>query len=172
MAFFNGAFSARIKCFYGPTETQNYATAKAARPFTSDTIVWLGKHAEFTSKQSLFTIQALTPILDTDPDPGLVLTLATHFTIGAYRNTTNCIYSIYSNVEAMHEVKWPKLEPTPKNRISFLAPDSYLNSNPKNNLPWLCSLSMSLFTIFVKIFRAGGDLSAYASKKETISSVL
>ena len=38
--------------------TRNYANTKAARPFTSDTIVWLGKHAEFTSKQSLFTIQA------------------------------------------------------------------------------------------------------------------
>ena len=46
------------KVFKKATETPNYATAKAARPFTSGTIVWLGKHAEFTSKQSLFTVQA------------------------------------------------------------------------------------------------------------------
>ena len=36
--------------FKKATETQNFANGKAARPFTSDTIVWLGKHAAFTSK--------------------------------------------------------------------------------------------------------------------------
>ena len=47
------------KVFIKVTYTQNYANTKAARPFTSDTIVWLGKHAEFTSKQPLFAIQDL-----------------------------------------------------------------------------------------------------------------
>jgi hypothetical protein len=50
------------KAFKKAPETQDYATAKAARPFTSDTIVWLGKRAEFTNNPySLFKI--LTPIL-------------------------------------------------------------------------------------------------------------
>ena len=53
------------KGFKKATETQDYVTAKAARPFTSDTIVWLGKHAEFTSKQSVFTIH-YTSFFDTD----------------------------------------------------------------------------------------------------------
>jgi hypothetical protein len=37
--------------------TQNCENAKAALPFTSDTIVWLGKHAGLTSKQYLCAIQ-------------------------------------------------------------------------------------------------------------------